>query len=248
MAKKEDTRTLPAIHETSRLWHPTEAKTVTECVRYLRKLKPGWSLTWLRDAAPQILNSELPEGALRTAVERHVPERARNSVWSAVELLIAFAREGQWSGVALPYHDVPVGLGLTVRVQPVGMFASCIRDVRCLVALQPRQDFAPTHAQDQIWISALFHEFCRDPLEPLEPLILDLSKRTGKHHRSLTELTRMDLPILSKDELDGRLDMVAKCFALAKDMVPPAESKPRPQKPSEQIDLFDAERKDRDGP
>src|SRR5690348_1486248 len=100
MEKKADKRSLPAIHETSRLWFSTEAATQNACVRYLQGLKPGWSLSWLREAAPQILNNELSEGALRSALERHVPERARNSVWSAVQLLLEFARRDKWRGIA----------------------------------------------------------------------------------------------------------------------------------------------------
>jgi hypothetical protein len=244
MAKKKEERPLPAIHETARLWFPSEAKTLNACSAYLRTLKPGWSLSWLRDAAPQILNNALSESALRSAVDQNVPERARDSVWAAVKLLLEFARRGQWSGIALPPHDVPVGLGLTVRVRPIGMFNSPVRSERCLMALQPRQDYAPTYAQDQIWLSALYYEFCTDPLEPLEPRILDLSLGDGGNHRTLTELTRTELPLLSKDELDSRLDLVARCFVRAKEAVPPPEVRRPKERPSGQIDLLDPDRED----
>jgi hypothetical protein len=124
------------------------------------------------------------------------------------------------------------------------MFYSPVRNERRLIALQPRQDYAPTWAQDQIWISALYHEFCRDPLEPLEPSILDLSLPEGSSQRKLSELTREHLPLLSKDELDSRLDLVARCFVRAKKAVPAPAVTPRKEKPTGQIDLLDPERDD----
>jgi len=243
MTHLEDKRTLPAIHETSRLWFPSEAKTLSACVSYLQGLKPGWSLNWLREAAPQIIGDALSESALRSAVDRQVPERARDSVWAAVELLRNFAKAGKWSGIALPYHDVQVGLNLTVRVRAVGMFYSPVRMERRLIALQPRQDFAPTLEQSQIWISALYYEFCCDPLEPLQPSILDLSRGIGKGKRSLSELTSKQLSVLSKDELDSRLDMVARSFVRARDLVPPPKLKPSPKPSTGQSDFFDPGKK-----
>lgn len=239
MVDKEDTRQLPAIHEAARLWFSSDAKTLEACVRYLRALKPGWSLNWLREAAAKIINNELHEAALRAAVEQNVPERARDSVWSAVCLLVAFTKEGAWRGIPLPHHDVPVGRDLTVRVRPVGMFYSPVKNERRLIGLQPRQDFAPTHLQDQIWMSALYYEFCCDPLEPLDPLILDLSRPSVAAARCLTELTSAQLAILSKDELDARLDRVARCFEAAREVVPPPAPRARKAKPTGQIELFD---------
>ncbi|HTT99326.1 MAG TPA: hypothetical protein VMF58_14860 [Rhizomicrobium sp.] len=236
VSKKEDKRNFPAIHEASRLWLPTEDGTYKACVEYLRGLKPGWSLSWLREATPKILNNELSEAALKTAVEHNVPENGQASVWAAVQLLMKFAQEGRWQGVALPHHDVPVGLDLTVRVRPVGMFYSPVREERRLFALQPRLDFAPTYDQDQIWLSALYYEFCCDPLEPLQPSILDLSRQGSG--RQLSELTSTQLPILAKEDLDARLDLVAKCFIRAREFVPAAEARPRKEKPTGQIDLF----------
>jgi len=236
-----DTRKLPAMHEASRLWFPTDAETLKACIAHLTGLKPGWSLSWLRDSAPFILNRELQESALRRALERHVPENAQDSVWAAVLLLIKFAREGQWTGVALPPHDVKVGLDSSVLLRPVGMFYSPTRNERRLFAIQPRLDYAPKPDQEQIWLSALHYEFCCDPLQPLKPSIIDLARSHKTHARSLVEITSANLPILDKEELDAKLDRVARCFVLAKGLVPPVEPRKSKEKDTGQIEMFPGE-------
>jgi hypothetical protein len=226
------------MHEAARLWHSSESATLSACVSYRRSLKPGWSLTWFRDVAAHVLNDAVPQSALLQALNKHVPERARNSVWQSVELLIGFARSNKWSGVALPDHDVPVGLGLAVKLRPVGMFFSPVRNERYLLALQPRLDYAPTLEQERIWLSSLYYEFCCDRLQPLRPAIVDLGRDKGASKRELRELGIEQLPILELGELNARLSLIASCYKRAIEMVPPPSPKPKEQKPSGQGKLF----------
>jgi hypothetical protein len=70
---------LPPIHDTCRLWQRGEDETLHACTRYRRTQAAGWSLSFLRDAAPRILTGEVPETALWRAVRTNVPEEARRA-------------------------------------------------------------------------------------------------------------------------------------------------------------------------
>lgn len=211
---------LPPIHDTARLWRRTEASTLEACVGHLRRVKPKWTLSWLRLAALHVLNRSMTWSALVQAVETHVPANSRRSVLNAVRLLIQCSEGEEWVGVGVPAVEVPVGRGFSVKITPVGRFYSRMHGTKRLVALQPRLDFAPDRDQFSIWLSALHYQFCADPIDPLEALILDVSKdrQTGK--RRLTRLTPANRPLLSLDELNSRLDLVASCFGRAKEIVP----------------------------
>jgi hypothetical protein len=231
-------KALPAIHDTVRLWQDDERATLRACVRYREKKRVGWSLSWLRESASYVFDGKIPESALKQAVKANVPPGSRDSVWKAVQLLLDFIRKYGWQGIAIHPRDVPVGHGFTVKLRPVGKFFSPTRDRKCLVALQPRLDEQPNHEQFRIWHSALHYEFCCDPLEPLEALIVDLSRDEITGKRRLRELDLSKLALLDKTELDRRLDLVATCYLKAIELVPVLPVRQPKPKSTGQTELF----------
>ena len=229
---------LPPIHDTCRLWQRGEDETLHACTRYRRTQAAGWSLSFLRDAAPRILTGEVPETALWRAVRTNVPEEGRDSVWRGVKLLFDFVRRHHWRGVELPPRDVPVGHGFTVRISPIGVFSSDLMKGKWLLAIQPRLDDVPTLEQFRIWHSALHYEFCCDPLDPFEALIVDLSRNQVSGQRRLRQLSTEQLPLLEKKELDDRFDLVATCFKRSIELVPQLSIKPRRATDTGQGELF----------
>jgi hypothetical protein len=231
-------RALPPIHDTVRLWRGDESATLRACVRYREQIKPGWSLSWLRESASYIFGREVSESALKQAVRAKVPPDSRASVWRGVELLLEFVRKYDWQGVQLQGRDVPVGHGCTIRLRPIGKFFSPTLKRKCLLVLQPRLDVFPDYEQFRIWLSAIHYEFCCDPLEPLEALIVDLSRdeRTGK--RRLRELDPSKMPLLDKAELDQRLDLVTNCYLKAIELVPVLPAHRQKTRDTGQTDLF----------
>jgi hypothetical protein len=228
---------LPPIHDTARLWQGNEHATLRACIQYRQKQRPGWSLSWLRESVSYIFDGKIPKGALKQAMRTKVPLDSRNSVWRAVLLLLRFVAEGGWQGVEIPGRDVPVGHKFTVKLRPIGKFFSTVRKKKCLLALQPRLDYSPSHEQFRIWHSALHYEFCCDPLEPLEAVIVDLSRNDETGKRRLRELGPSVLALLSKTELDQRLDLVARCYRKALEVVPDLPVR-RPKPTTGQSELF----------
>lgn len=233
-------KSLPPIHETVRFWHPEEQATLRSCIAYRQRTPPGWSLTWLRDATGHVLDGGLGEAALRHALDSNVPNDSRSSVWEAVQLLRKFAAEYQWRGVSLPTRNVAVGLGFSVQLRPVGMYQSFSKHRKCLLAVQPRLADAPNLEQIRIWLSSLYYEFCCDPLEPLEPLIVDLSRSEVTRLRALRELSPSTHPLLAKPELDTRFEVIVSCWKRAVELVPlrPTREKKRAAEESKQKDIF----------
>jgi hypothetical protein len=168
----------------------------------------------------------------------NVPPGSRRSVWHAVLLLLKFIRTWGWQGVELQSRDVPVGYGFTIRLRPIGKFFSAKRKTKSLLALQPRQDNQPNYEQFRIWRSALHYEFCCDPLEPLEAIIIDLSRDFDSGKRILRELGSTVLPLLDKSELDRRLDLIATCYRRAIEVVPELPTRAPKPKPTGQGELF----------
>jgi hypothetical protein len=230
-------KALPPIHDTARLWSGDERATLRACIQYRENRRPGWTLSWLRESAAHVFGGELSEKVLKQAIDSNVPPKARSSVLKAVQLLIKFVRKYAWHGIEIPARDVPVGHGLTVRLRPVGMFFSTIHKKKCLLAIQPRLDDAPNYEQFRIWISALHYEFCCDPLDPLEALIVDLSRDELTNRRRLRELNPQNLPLLDKVELDKRLDSVATCYLRAIELIPEIARQPKPKVPG-QTEMF----------
>jgi len=229
---------LPPIHDTARLWHRTEVATLNACIAYRRRQRPGWTLSWLRENAVHILNGDIAETALRHSISQYVPPESRKSILHALELLLRFVRKYQWQGIELPTHDVPVGRGFILRVRPVGVFLSRTKGRKVAIALQPRLDYAPNDEQNRIWFSAVHYEFCCDPLDPLETMIVDLSKDATSGKRRLLELTSPKIAILPKKEFDERLDLIATCYEKAIDLVPELPAKPPKPKDPNQTELF----------
>lgn len=229
---------LPPIHDTVRLWRGDERATLRACIQYRERQRPGWSLSWLRESASYIFSGTLSKGALKQAVRMKVPPESRNSVWRAVLLLLKFLRECGWKGVEVQSRDVPVGHGFTVRLRPIGKFFSSSRKEKCLLALQPRLDNEPTMEQFRIWRSALHYEFCCDPLEPLEAVIIDVSRDQDTGKRRLRELGHSTIPLLDKVELDRRLDIIATCYRKALEIVPRLPARRMHPKVPGQSELF----------
>src|ERR1700733_4495017 len=168
-------RNLPPIHDAVRLWvGGDEQATLRACMRYRQKQRPGWSLSWLRESVSRVFSGKLSKSAIKVAVRTNVPADSRKSVWQAVVLLLSYVKKWNWEGVELSGRDVPVGRDCTVHIRPFGKFFSGRRKAKCLLALQPRLDSQPDYEQFRIWRSALHYEFCCDPLEPLEAIIIDL--------------------------------------------------------------------------
>jgi hypothetical protein len=57
-------------------------------------------------------------------------------------------------------------------------------------------------------------------MEPLDAMIVDLSKNQVSGKRELRELNARKLPLLEKSELDDRLTLVGTCYEKAIELVP----------------------------
>jgi hypothetical protein len=178
---------------------------------------PAWTLGWLRHAAPIIMTRELSELALRHAVREKVFPEAQPSVLKAVELFWTFVEKYQWKGNVLSESAYRLPSGLAVKVNPIGRYFSQHTKSEWLVALQPRQGDIPNDEQFRMWRSVLIYEFCdgRDVA-----MIVDLSKNPVNQKRELRELTSRKFPLMTRDELDERLELVGACYRRAIDLVP----------------------------
>jgi hypothetical protein len=213
---------LPPIHDFVRFWQKSEAATLSACVKFRKTPLPGWTLAWLRHAAPVIMTREISETALRHAVRERVFPEAQPSVLKAVELFWKFAEKHQWKGRAQLASAYKIPSGLTVKVDPIGRYFSQHTKSEWLVALQPRQDDIPNDEQFKIWRSVLVYEFCAGEDAAM---IVDLSRNSVNQKRELRELTARKFPLLTKNELDERLEFVGACYRKAIDLVP---ERPRP--------------------
>jgi hypothetical protein len=188
------------------------------------------SLAWLRNAAYQVLSAQISLAALYKTIEMKVPPNARPSIRSAVEQIIAFAVEMDWVGERLPDFQLEVGRGHTMRVIAVGRFSS--PKGRWVVGLQPRLDNAPSlDWQIETWLSFLNEAYCTDPLAPAVPFVLDASRNPMTGLRGLHAIDPAVVKLLSRDELNSRMDQFLDCYEEAKRIVPVRPKKPhRPKK------------------
>jgi hypothetical protein len=227
---------LPPIHDTVRLWQGSDLATFQACVSFRKRVAPGWTLSWLRESAAHVLAGELAESALRQAVRANVPEKAQRSVLRGLELLLEFIEKHRWEGIGIPARDIRCG-ALNTEIRPIGKYYSQTLKRRSLLALQPRLDDVPSFEQFRIWHSAIHYEFCTDPSEPLEAMIVDLSKNQVSGKRELHELTERKLPILERAELSARLTLVGSCYKRAIETVPHLPEKTPHKRSREQKEL-----------
>lgn len=208
---------LPPIHDAVRFWQKSEAATLSACLKFRRTPLPGFTLAWLRHAAPAIMTRELTETALRHAVRDKVYPDSQQSVLRSLELFWRFVEKHQWKGktIAARAYRLPSGVG--IRVEPIGKYFSEFTKTDWIVALQPRQDEIPNTEQFAMWRSALFYEYC-DGSDI--SMIVDLSKNLVSQKRELREITSRKYPLLEKAELDERLETVAACYLKAIEVVP----------------------------
>jgi hypothetical protein len=208
---------LPPIHDLVRFWQRSESAMLSACIQFRKTPLPGWTLSWLRHAAPAIMTGELREIALRHAVRDKVFPEAQLSVLKAVELLCNFVEKHQWKGRALSESAYALPSGSRVKVNLIGRYLSQRTKSEWLVALQPRQDDVPNDEQFRMWRSALVYEYCagEDAV-----MIVDLSRNSVSQKRELRELTARKCPLMTKSELDERLEVVTRCYRKATDAVP----------------------------
>ena len=214
---------LPPIHDLVRFWYHTKDATLGACVQFRKRPLPGWTLSWLRQAAPFIMTGELSEIALRHAVRGKVFPEAQPSVLKAVELLSRFVEDHKWAGKSLPASSYKLPDGSSVKVEAIGRYFSSKTKSDWLVAIQPRQHDIPNDEQFAMWRSVLRYEF--DAADE-DVMIVDLSKNSVSQKRELREITNRKFPALSKAELDERLDFIASCYLRAMEIVPERSRRP----------------------
>jgi hypothetical protein len=208
---------LPPIHDLVRFWQKSEAAMLAACISFRKTPLPGWTLAWLRHAAPIIMTRELSEIALRHAVREKVFPDAQPSVLKAVELFWRFVEKHRWKGNSLSARGYELPSGTMVKVEPIGRYFSQHTNSEWVVALQPRQEDIPNDEQFCMWRSALTYLY---GAEKDVVMIVDLSKNVVSQKRELRELTAKKFPLLSKVELNDRLDVVAACYRKAVELVP----------------------------
>lgn len=220
---------IPPYYEVARLLFRDREDTLKACVKYRSTPAPDMSLAWLRNAAYQVLSGQITLAALLNTIEMKVPPNARQSIRAAVERLIAFAIEMDWVGERLPDFTLEVGRGYTMQVVSVGRFSS--PRGRWVVGLQPRLDNAPSlEWQIETWLSFLNEAYCADPLAPATPLILDVSRNPLTGLRGFHAVDPAVVKILSKSELDARMDQFLDCYEEAKKIIPVRPKKSRRSK------------------
>jgi hypothetical protein len=208
---------LPPIHDLVRFWHRSSDATLGACVQFRRKPLPGWTLGWLRQAAPIIMIRGLSETALRHAVREKVFQEGQASVLKAVELFVEFAEAHQWSGNSLSPSFYELPSGAKIRTAAIGRYFSKKTEKEWLVALQPRQNEIPNDEQFAMWRSVLCYEY---EAADDRVMIVDISKNPVSQKRELREITSRKFPMISKSILDDRLDLVASCYRKAIEIVP----------------------------
>ncbi|SFL28547.1 hypothetical protein SAMN03159423_0846 [Bradyrhizobium sp. NFR13] len=214
---------LPPIHDLVRFWHLSGASTMGACLSFRRTPAPVVTLGWLRKVAPIVMTRELPETALRNAVRQKVYPEAQASVLKAVELFVRFADNHQWSGNSLAPSAYRLPNGRTTKIEAIGRYFSKKTNSNWLVALQPRQEECPNDEQLRMWRSALVYEFQSDDEGTM---IVDLSKGLVTHRRELRQVTSRKFSLLSKDELDARLDQVSSYYEKAIELIPERPHRP----------------------
>lgn len=219
---------LPPIHDLVRFWHRSPEATLGACLQFRRKPLPGWTLNWLRQAAPIIMTRELSEIALRHAVREKVFPEGQASVLKAVELFVEFVKAHQWAGNSLSPSFYELPNGAKVKTEVIGRYFSKKTGSEWVVALQPRQDEIPNDEQFAMWRSALCYEF---NVSKDEVMILDLSRNRVSGKREIREITGRKFPLLPKAELDDRLNLTASSYQRAIEIVPE-----RPRRPTKDDD------------
>lgn len=213
---------MPPIHDLVRFWHRSSEATLGACLQFRRRPLPGWTLGWLRQAAPIIMTRGLSEAALRHAVREKVFPEGQASVLKAVELFVEFAKAHQWTGSSLSPSSYELPCGAKVKTEAIGRYFSEKTNSEWLIGLQPRQNEIPNDEQFAMWRSALCYEFSTSSNAVM---ILDLSKNPVTGRRETREITERKFPLLSKAELEERLDLVVSCYRKAVEIVP---ERPRP--------------------
>lgn len=223
---------IPPYFEVVRLTHPTREETLAACVTYRNTPAPEMSLGWLRNAAYKILSGQLTLQALCHTIENKLPPNARPSVKLAVESLLEFVTQKNWIGERLPDFNIEVGRGFVMPVRVAGRFHS--EHGRWVVGLQPRLDDGPDlRFQMQTWLALTHEAYCTDPLAPAVPLILDVSRDLVTDKRGFNAIDTTVLSLISRDELNLRMNLFIDCYIRAIEIVPVRARRQRKEKPND---------------
>jgi len=210
---------IPPFYEVARLTHQTDEATLKACIKYRLTPPPEMSLSWLRQSDYKVLSGRLTLAALENSIDNKLPPNARPSVKLAVKSLLDFAKEKAWLGEPLPRFNLEIGRGAVLPVRVAGRFHS--KDNRWVVGLQPRLDGAPSlFWQMQTWLALIQEAYCLDPLAPAEPLILDVSRDPITGKRGFHAIGLSEVPLITRDELNNRLNRFLDCWARAVEAVP----------------------------
>jgi hypothetical protein len=162
----------------------------------------------------------LHERTFKEAIREHVPTESQRSVADALELLVKFADKHKWTGQVVPKASFKLADGSIIRLRAVGRFFSNRENKNFFLALQPRADDTPNLEQFRMWRSALHYEYIQSNLDDAEAMIVDFSRNPVNRKRELSEFSSQKLPLLSREELESRFQIVVTCFLKAIELVP----------------------------
>lgn len=228
---------LPPIHDAVRLWQKTRPATLQACVRFRRKVNPGWTLAFLREKARYVFSGEVADGALRTAIRKFVPPESQLSVHQGLNLLLRSIEKHKWTGGPVPSRELRFE-GLATKLTPIGKYYSELRKETFVVALQPRLEDVPDDEQFRIWLSAIHYSYCENLDDRLIAMIVDLSKNRVNGQRQFRELEPTKMPLLASAEMNDRLGLVASCYNEAIKVVPEMRKSPERKEDKRQRKLF----------
>jgi hypothetical protein len=164
-------------------------------------------------------SGRLSLAALENSIDQKLPPNARPSVKQAVKSLLDFVTKQAWLGEPLPRFNLEIGRGATLPIRVAGRFHS--NDGRFVVGLQPRLDGAPSlFWQMQTWLALINESYCLDPLAPAQPLILDVSRDPSTRQRGFHAIGIEDVPLITREELNARLNRFLDCWTQAIEIVP----------------------------
>jgi hypothetical protein len=224
---------IPPFYEVARLTHESDEATLKACVEYRRTPPPEMSLSWLRQSDYKILSGLLSLSALENSIDKKLPPNARPSVKLAVKSLLDFSAKKAWLGEPLPRFGLEIGRGAILPIRVAGRFHS--QNDRYVVGLQPRLDGGPgLFWQMQTWLALINEAYCLDPLAPAEPLILDVSRDPETRKRGFHAIGIEEVPLITRDDLNSRLDSFLDCWDRAVEIVPvrPRRERSAPAKDS----------------
>lgn len=223
---------IPPYYEVARLLRPDDADTLKSCVKYRATPPPNMSLSWLRNNDYQILSGQLSIDTLTRAAEQNLPPKARPSVLKALTSLVSFAEQKAWLAERLPEFQLEVGRGVVMPIRASGRFHAA--DGRWVVGLQPRLDEGPDLVwQMQTWAAFLNEAFCLDPLNRAAPLILDCSRDKKTGCRGFHAIDPAILPLITRAELNRRMDSFIDCYKRATELVPVRPQREKKSRPDD---------------